>query len=249
MTFWDHLDELRGTLLRSLLAVFSFMCLGLVFRDFMFEKIILAPTRSDFFVYRWFPLQSTLQIVNLDISGQFMVHMRCAIMLGVVLGFPCIIYELWKFIAPALYPGEKRGVRKAFVMGSSLFYFGVAVGYFILLPVCLSFFQGYTVSADVTNSFSLQSYIAMFGSMVLLIGLVFEFPMLILALSYIGIVNREMLRKGRKYALVAVLVVAAFITPADLGSMIIVSVPLYGLYEMSILFCKKEDDTEEKTEE
>lgn len=238
MTFWDHLEELRGTLVRSLLAVFFMMVIGLVFRDFLFEKIILAPTRADFPVYGLFPLVHSLQIVNLEISGQFMVHMRCAMMLGIVLAFPYIIWEIWRFVAPALYEGEKKGVVKAFVMGSGLFYFGVAVGYFILLPVCLSFFQGYTVSDSVANSFSLQSYISMFGSMVLLIGIVFEFPMLIMALSAMGVVDRQMLQKGRKWAIVAVLVVAALITPADLGSMLIVSVPLYGLYELSILFCK-----------
>lgn len=238
MTFWDHLDELRGTIIRSLLAVFVMMVIGLIFRDFLFENIILPPTRASFPVYRWFSLKSDISIVNLEISGQFMVHMRCAMMLGLVIAFPYIVYELWKFIAPALYDNEKKGVGGAFILGSSLFYFGVAVGYFVLLPVCLSFFMDYTVSDSVTNSFSLQSYISMFGSMVLLIGLVFEFPMLVMALSAMGVVDRAMLRKGRKYALVAVLVVAAFITPADIGSMLIVSFPLYALYELSILFCK-----------
>ncbi len=247
MTFWDHLEELRGTLIRSLLAVFVMMCIGFIFRDFLFEKIILLPASKEFFVYRWFRLAESVDIVNLEVAGQFTVHMRCAMMLGFVLAFPYILWEIWRFVAPALYPGEKKGTAKAFVLGSALFYFGVAVGYFILLPVCLSFFQGYTVSDSVTNTFSLQSYISLFGSMVLVIGLVFEFPMLIMALSAIGIVDRSLLRKGRKWALVAVLVVAAFITPADLGSMIIVSVPLYGLYELSILFCEKEkrEDAEE----
>lgn len=220
------------------MAVFCMMLIGLIFRDFLFEKIILAPSRADFVTYRWFQLPHNLQIVNLEISGQFMVHIRCAMMLGFVLAFPVVLWEIWKFVAPALYSNEKRGVSSAFFLGSMLFYLGVAVGYFVLMPVCLSFFQGYTVSADVTNSFSLQSYISLFGSMVLVIGLVFEFPMLILALSTMGVVDRAILRKGRKYAIVAVLLVAAFITPADLGSMIIVSIPLYGLYELSILFCK-----------
>lgn len=240
MTFWDHLEELRGTLIRSLLAVFVMACIGLVFRDFLFEKIILAPSRSSFPLYRFFPLDHDVNIVNLEISGQFMVHMRCAMMLGLVLSFPYVIWELWRFIAPALYPEEKKGTASAFCLGSVLFYAGVAVGYFILMPVCLSFFQDYTVSDSISNTFSLQSYISLFGSMVLMIGLVFEFPMLIMALSAIGIVNRQMLRKGRRYAIVAVLVVAALVTPADLGSMIIVSLPLYALYELSIFFCKEE---------
>lgn len=241
MTFWDHLEELRGTLLRSLSAVFIVMCSGFVLRDFLFEKIILAPASGDFVTYRLFSHSQGISIVNLDIAGQFMVHIRCAMMAGIVIAFPYVLWELWRFVAPALYPREKKGASRAFITGGVLFYIGVTVGYFVLLPLCLSFFQGYTVSDSITNSFSLQSYISMFGSMVLMIGLVFEFPMLIMILSAMGIVNRGLLRKGRRYAVVAVMVLAAFATPADLGSMIIVSVPLYGLYELSILFCKNEE--------
>lgn len=240
MSFWDHLEELRGTIIRSLSAVVAMTAFGLVFRNELFDKIILAPTSSDFFIYRWFRVSQDIRIVNLDISGQFLVHLRASLMGGIVLAFPYVLWEIWKFICPALYKEEKAGVMKAFGFSSLLFYFGVAVGYFILLPVCLSFFYGYSVSDSISNTFSLQSYMSMFGSMVLLIGIVFEFPMLILALSSLGIVSREMLQKGRKYAIVAVLIVSALITPADLGSMLIVSLPLYLLFELSILFCKKE---------
>lgn len=247
MTFWDHLEELRGTLIRSLIALCVMMVVGLVFRNFLFEKIILLPAKSDFFIYRWFHLAHDIQIVNLEISGQFIVHLRASLMLSVVLSCPYLIWELWKFISPALYPEEKQGVGKAFLLSSSLFYLGVAVGYFILLPVCLAFFQGYTVSDNVANTFSLQSYMSMFGSMVLLIGIVFEFPILIMILSEMGVLDSEMLKKGRRYAIVAVLIVAAVITPADLGSMVIVSIPLYGLYELSILFCKNGENKQEAT--
>lgn len=240
LSFWDHLDALRGTLVRSLLAVCIMTVIGLVFRNFLFDRVILAPACGDFFIYRWFPMQSDVNIVNLEISGQFMVHLRVSLMLGLVIAFPYIVWEIWRFIAPALYDSEKRGVSKAFLMSGALFYLGILVGYFILLPVCLSFFQGYTVSESISNTFSLQSYISLFGSMVLVIGLVFEFPVLIMALSSVGILTRQMLKKGRKYALVAVLILAAAVTPADLGSMILVSIPLYGLYELSILFSKKE---------
>lgn len=238
MTFWDHLEELRGTLTRSLLAVFLMMIPAFIFKDFLFD-VIMAPTRASFPVYRWFPMASDLNIVNLEISGQFMVHMRTAAMMGVIVAFPYIIFELWRFVAPALYPKEKKSVGSAFVLGTMLFYMGVTVGYFILMPVCLSFFQGYSISDSVANSFSLQSYISLVASTVLMIGLVFEFPMLIMVLSSIGVVNRSILKKGRKYALVAVLVVAALITPADPGSMIIAAVPLYALYELSILCCRQ----------
>lgn len=222
MSFWDHLEALRGTLIRSLLAVFVMTCVGLCFRNFLFEKVILLPADG-------------LKIVNLEISGQFMVHLRCSMLAGVVLAFPYILWELWLFIAPALYPHEKSKAGKAFCVGTLLFYAGVAVGYFILLPVCLRFFREYTVSGSVTNTFSLQSYISMFVSLVIVMGLVFELPMLIALLKSLGIVDRKTLREGRKYAIVAVLILAAFITPADLASMLIVSVPLYALYELGII--------------
>ena len=244
MSFLDHLDVLRGSIIRSLLAVLLLMIVGLSFREILFDKLILLPSKPDFVTYRWFHLNQPIQIVNLDISGQFMVHLRASLMLGLVLGFPYIIFEAWKFIAPALYPNEKKGVGGAFLLSSLLFYVGVAIGYFILLPVCLAFFQGYTVSDAITNSFSLGSYMSMFGSMVLMIGLIFEFPVLIMILSRIGVVGRTMLRKGRKYALVIIMILSALITPADLGSMIIVTIPLYGLYELSILFCRKEETNE-----
>lgn len=220
------------------------MCSGFVFREFLFERIILAPASADFPAYRLFGSGHGIRIVNLEIAGQFMVHIRCAMMAGIVVAFPYILWELWRFIAPALYPREKKGTSRAFILGGFLFYTGVCVGYFVLMPICLSFFQGYTVSDSITNSFSLQSYISMFGSMVLMVGLVFEFPMLIMVLSAMGIVNRGLLRKGRRYAVVAVLLLSAFVTPADLGSMIIVAVPLYGLYELSILFCRNDEEKE-----
>lgn len=251
MTFWDHLSELRGTFVRSLLAVLVMTSLGLVFRDFVFDKIILRPMSGDFFIYRWFKAPSELNLVNLEISGQFMVHLRISMMLGLVLSFPYIVWEIWKFVAPALYPHEVKGVAKAFGVSSLLFYMGAAVGYFILLPVCLTFFQNYQVSGAVLNTFSLQSYISLFGSMVILLGLVFEFPILIWILAGMGIVDKAMLRKGRRFAVVLVMLVAALITPADLGSMVIVALPLYMLYEVSVIFCpdKAEDHEEDNDEE
>ena len=237
MTFWDHLDELRGTLIRSFAAVLVLTSIGLVFRDWLFA-VIMAPTKTGFFIHSFLRLPQDIDVVNLEISGQFMTHLRASLMLGFVASFPYILWELWKFIAPALYDKEKRGVRKAFLLSSGLFYCGVAVGYFILLPVCLAFFQGYTVSDSVLNQFSLSSYMSMFFSMVVLIGIVFEFPVLIMILSSMGILTAGTLKSGRKYAFVVILILSALVTPADIGSMIIVAVPLYALYELSILLSK-----------
>ena len=148
--------------------------------------------------------------------------------------------EIWKFVSPALYAGEKRALRLAFLLSTVLFYLGVLVGYFVVLPLCLQFFINYTVSTAVVNTISLGSYMSMFTSMVLLNGLVFEFPTVMLALSRLGVVDRAALRRGRKYAFVAILIVAALITPADPVSMFVLAIPMYLLYEFSILLCSSQ---------
>ena len=241
MSFWDHLDVLRGTLFRSVLAVFLLSFIFLFARDRLFG-IVLWPSQPDFILYRRMGTDFSMSLINTDVSAQFFVHLRMALLCGVVLAFPYIIYELWKFIAPALYENEKRAVRGAFGLAGVLFYLGMLVGYFIVLPVCLLFFMNYSVSDAVVNTISLNSYISMFISMVFLIGLVFEFPTVAAVLSRLGILTRSMLRKSRRHAFVAILALSAIITPSDPVSMIVLAVPLYALYEFSILICK--DKTE-----
>jgi len=162
------------------------------------------------------------------------------VVLGFVLSFPVVVWEIWKFIAPALYEREKVAVRGAFLFSGFLFYIGIAVGYLLVLPFALNFFQSYSVSDSVVNSISLKSYVSMFMSLVLMFGIVFQFPAVIAALSHMGMVSRSDLRGGRKYALVAVLVLSAIITPADPLSMMIAAAPLYILYEVSIIVCSKD---------
>ena len=178
-----------------------------------------------------------MQLINTEVSAQFFVHLKVSFICGLVIAFPYIIYEIWKFIAPALYDNEMRSVRKAFLGSALLFYAGVATGFCLIVPVTLSFFQGYTVSDAIANTITLNSYISMFSSMVILFGIVFEFPVLIAILSNMGIVTREMLTKYRKHAFVGVLIVAAVITPADPFSMLIAAAPLYLLYELSVIVC------------
>lgn len=238
MTFWDHLDELRGTIIRSLLAVLLISLLGFAFKDLLF-RVVLAPAESGFVVYRLLGWDFSMDLINIEITAQFFVHLKAALAAGLVLGFPYVIWEVWKFLRPALYEGEVRSVRSAFLLSSLLFYLGVLVGYYAVLPVCLQFFVNYTVSPGVPNTISLGSYMSMFVSMVLLIGIVFEFPAVMAALSHIGILDRSMLRKGRKYAAVAVMVLSALITPSDPFSMLVLAFPLYGLYELGILLCRR----------
>lgn len=241
MTFWDHLDVLRGTLFRSALAIVCTGVILLCFKGFLFDDVVLAPTRPDFWLYRWMHLPFSMALINTDISAQFFIHLKVSFICGFIISFPYVCYEIWMFVAPALYPSEKCSVRKAFGFASVLFYIGLAIGYYLILPITLNFFQGYTVSDEVLNTITIDSYISMFMSMVLLFGIVFEFPVLIAVLNRMGIVTRDSLRKYRRYAVVAILIVAAIITPADPFSMLIAAAPLYLLYELSVLVCVKKD--------
>ena len=240
MSFWDHLDVLRGTLFRSVLALVLVSLVFLAIPERLF-KAVLWPTTPDFVLYDWLGLDFSMFLINIEVSAQFFVHLKVSLIVAAIVAFPYIIWEIWKFIAPALYENEKKAVRKAFGMSSFLFYLGVAVGYFVVLPVCLMFFMNYTVSDTVQNTISLSSYISLFTSMVFLIGLLFEFPTVVLVLSHLGILTRGQLRKFRKSAFVVILVLSALITPSDPFSMFVLSIPLYGLYEFSILMCKKDD--------
>lgn len=237
MSFWDHLDVLRGTLFRSALSVLLVSIVMFCFKNFLFEKIVLAPSRPDFFLYKILGGNVSMQLINTEVSAQFFVHLKVSFICGFVIAFPYVIYEIWKFIAPALYDNEMRSVRKAFLGSALLFYAGVATGFCLIFPVTLSFFQGYTVSDTIANTVTLNSYISMFSSMVILFGIVFEFPVLIAILSNMGIVTKDTLKKYRKYAFVGVLIVAAIITPADPFSMLIAAAPLYLLYELSVFVC------------
>ena len=238
MSFWDHLEALRGTLFRSVLAVVALSLLFLFIPGPLF-KAVLWPAGADFILYRLLGMDFSISLINTELTAQFFTHMKVAVLCGVVLSFPYLVYEIWRFISPALYEHEKKPVGRAFGISSGLFYLGVCMGYFIVLPVCLVFFMNYHVSEAVTNTITLGSYMSLFTSMVFLVGLLFEFPTVILALSSLGLVTREQLRGARKYAFVVVLVLAALITPSDPVSMMVLALPLYGLYEFSILLCKK----------
>ena len=239
MSFWDHLEVLRGTIVRSALSVLLFAVIVFCFRTFVFGTIVFGPLDNSFIVYRWMKLPLDVSLINVNVTAQFMVHMKESVLIGFILSFPYICFEIWRFVAPALYEREKKPVRASFLGGGLLFYVGILVGYYIILPLALHFFLTYNVSDIVQNTITLDSYISIFNSTVLAMGIVFEFPMLIVILSSLGIIRRSTLRKYRKHALVGVLVVAALVTPADPLSMLIAAVPLWLLFELSVLLCKK----------
>lgn len=240
MTFWDHLDVLRKSIIRIAVALIGVTVVLFFFKDFLFGDVVLAPSESSFWLYRVLGLDFSLQLVNIEVAAQFMIHMKVTFVCALILTFPYIVYELWSFVAPALYENERKAIRGAFTFASALFYTGLAVGYMLIFPLMINFFAGYQVTPDVPNTFSLSSYISLFSSTVLIFGIVFQFPTLIAILSALGIVTREGLRQYRRHAVCAVVVLAALITPSgDPFSLLVVTVPLYVLYEFSILICKR----------
>lgn len=265
MTFWEHLDELRKVLFHSLGATLVAMVVIFILKNFVFDGIILAPLNNDFILYRGFnsllslmglsPLDDfNMELVNIDLAAQFFIHIKISFFLGLVVVAPYIFYELWSFLRPALYPNEKNAIKQSFGFAAILFYTGVLVGYFLVFPLTLRFLGTYQVSVTVANQIALQSYISTFISLIFIMGLVFEMPVLAALLSRLGIINKQMLRKYRKHAFIVLLILAAIITPSgDAFTLFAVDLPLYALYEVSIAVCKSapeedEDDAEDKEE-
>lgn len=235
MTFWDHLDVLRGVLLRCAAAFLVCSVGAFLFKEQLFDGVVFAPLRGNFPLYRMTGTGFSLSLVNIGITSQLFVHMRVAAVAGLLVSMPYILFELWRFVAPALYEKERKRARAAFLSASVLFYAGVAFSYFFILPLTLVFFGSYSVSEAVTNTISLDSYISLFAALTLLMGLVFEFPALVAVMAKIGIVSREGMVRYRRHAVVGIVVVAALIAPGDPVSLAVVTAPLYLLYELSIL--------------
>ena len=171
MSFWDHLEDLRRSIIHVVLALVGTTVVLFLFKNLLFDGIVLAPSDGDFWLYKLLRVNFSLSLVNLDVAAQFMIHMKVTFLAALVVVFPYIIYEVWKFIVPALYENERKAVRRAFGLASGLFYLGVVVGYFVIFPVMLHFFANYQVSASIPNTFSLTSYISLLLSTVLAFGL------------------------------------------------------------------------------
>ena len=250
MSFWGHLEVLRGVLWR-IVAITAAIAVGLfIGMHWIFDNVILAPCNSNFPLYQFFDYilantiggaseQFQVTLINIKLASQFYIHISTSCWLALTIAFPFIIYQLWGFISPALYENEKRGVKSAFFFGNIMFYLGIAVGYYLVFPLTLRFLGTYQVSSEVANQISLQSYISMFTWMILIMGVVFEMPSLAAILSRLGILTRNFLKKYRRHAFVVLLMMAAFITPSgDPFTLMAVGLPLYGLYELSILVCR-----------
>jgi len=248
MTFFDHLEELRWHIIRGGLAVVVFATVAFSFKEFLFDHVIFGPKKLDFWTYRMFcSIADKIHspdlcikkfgfiIQNTELAGQFSIHFMVAIFAGIILGFPYLLWELWRFISPALKAKEKKYSTGLIGAGSLLFLSGVIFGYYIIFPLTINFLGGYTVSEEIINQVTLDSYISMLLTLTLATGVTFELPILAYFLSQMGILTPKLMRKYRRYAIVGILILAAVITPSpDIMTQLIVSTPLFILYELSI---------------
>lgn len=248
MSFLGHLEELRWHLVRSTTVVFIFAVVLFVFREEIYNNFIIAHTHSDFVTYKFFcqvfgaigiessfcDIQIPSKLQALSLTQQLMSSLWVSMVLGVILAFPYLLWEMWRFIAPGLHKTERRKSKGFLFIASFLFFIGVAFSYYVIMPMSVSFFYGYQISDNIINNFTLDSYISLFTNTMLGISLVFELPVVIYFLSKLGLITPEFLRKYRKHSLVLVLILSAIITPPDVASQIIVSIPILILYEIGI---------------
>ena len=257
MSFWDHLEVLRWAVFRSACVLMVIMIGTFIAMPYIFDRFILAPTNNDFFTYRWLNAigrgivklspDFDVQIININVASQFMTHISTSISLAAVIAFPYFIWEIWRFIEPALFEDEVKHLKPAFLGGTLMFYVGCAIGYMLVFPFTFRFLVEYNLSPNITNQINLQSYIDNFTMLILVMGIVFEMPLLAWLLSLFGILKKSFLHKNKKHAIVILLISAAIITPSgDPFTLMLVFIPLYVLYELSILVVR--DKTKKEAE-
>lgn len=249
MSFLDHLEALRWHLMRSAIVIVTLSLIWFFMKELLFDGILLAPKNPNFPTYRIlchlsekFNMGDDLcvkvipfSLIATDISSQFTTHMWLAFVAGMVTGFPYLVWELWRFIKPALHKHERQYARGIVFYTSFLFLTGIAFGYYIITPMTVNFLGSYQVSAEVQNMISLDSFISTVSTMTLITGIVFELPIVVYFLTKIGFLSPSFMREYRRHAIVVILIVAAVITPtSDATTLLMVSIPLYFLYEISI---------------
>ncbi len=250
MSFFDHIDAFRGHIVRSVIAVLVLSIIAFFNKYLMFDVILFGPMHTDFWTYEMlcelshrftnsdeFCIKEMgFTLSNISMSGQFSEHIFISFITGIILAFPFILWELWKFIKPALSKKETRYARGLVFFSSTLFFIGILFGYFLLSPLSINFLGSYKVSELVSNEINLDSYVSFIATLTFATGLIFEMPILVYFLAKIGILTSAWMRKSRRYAIVVILILAAVLTPSpDIASMVLMFIPLYSLYEVSIL--------------
>jgi sec-independent protein translocase protein TatC len=253
MSFLDHLEELRGHLIKATLAVLIFASVAFICKDIVFKTILFGPAKVNFVTYNGLCnlskalgmdeslciTEMPFEIQSRTLAGQFSAHIWVSITFGFIIAFPFVIYQFWKFISPGLHRNERKTSRGFIFSASFLFFLGVFFGYYIICPLSINFLGSYSVAEEIHNDFDLDSYISLVRASTLASGLIFELPIIIYFLTKVGLVTPEFLKKNRKVALVIVLIVSAVITPPDIASQVIVAIPVLILYEVSIVISKR----------
>ena len=252
MSFLEHLEELRWHIIRSLAAIFVFAVIAFLAKDIVFGKIILGPSRADFWTYQMFCKIGHLTgtdafcidslpfiIQNRKMTAQFTLHLTSSFVIGLILAFPYAFWELWRFVKPGLYPREKKVSRGAVFFVSLLFISGVLFGYFIITPISINFLSHYQLDPSISNEIDLSSYISTLMMLVLASGLMFQLPVVVFFLTKAGIITPEILITYRKHAVIVILILSALLTPPDVVSQILMAFPLLFLYQISIFISKR----------
>jgi sec-independent protein translocase protein TatC len=249
MSFLGHLDALRWHLMRSAMVIVVLAISGFFFKDFLFDTILFGPKTPTFPTFRFMCWLSNslgwgdklcvknvdFKLVNYELSGQFTTHMMVSFIAGFIVALPYFLWEIWTFIKPALYEKERTYAKGIVFYTTSLFIIGILFGYFVIVPLSVNFLANYRVSESVGSFISLDSYISTVSTVTLISGVIFELPMVIYFLTKMGIITAKFMRQYRRHAVVIILIVAAIITPtSDATTLMLVSIPLYGLYEISI---------------
>lgn len=258
MSFLDHLEELRWHLIRSLISIVVFGIVVFLFKDLVFDKIILAPKKPGFLTYQFFCNLSEatcfnppeFKIMPRELGEEFFTHIKVSIWLGIILSFPYLFWEMWKFIKPGLYPNEQKAARGMVFICSFLFLAGVLFGYFVISPFAITFLAGYSVSSEVMSSPTLASYVSYMTMFTIPTGLIFELPIVVFFLSKIGLITPQFMRRYRRHSIIIILIIAALITPPDIVTQFLIGIPIFILYEVSILISQKvyKDDEKKKEE-
>ena len=241
MTFWDHLDELRSVIIRVLVVTVVAAAVAFCLKEELFA-IVLAPRTSEFITFKLMGVEPfSIHLMNIGLTEQFLIHMKTAFYAGILVASPYIIYLLFRFVSPALYDNERKYATALVGSGYLMFMLGTLLNYFLIFPLTVKFLGTYQVSEDVANMLTLQSYMDTLLMMCLVMGIVFELPVVSWLLGKMGLINASMMKTWRRHAIVTILIVSAIITPTtDAFTLFIVALPIWLLYEVSIFIVKNE---------
>lgn len=261
MAFTDHIEELRWHLIRSVAVIILSAIIVFFNIEWIFTKVILGPAQSDFLSYKFLCQLGKLikvdvlclgdmqiQFQNTELSGQFMMSLSASMMIGFILAFPYVFWEIWKFIKPALKPSELKYARGIVFWSSLLFFMGVLFAYYVIAPFTINFFANYQLSPQFKNIITIANYYESMSDLVLGLGIVFELPVVVFFLSRIGLLKPQLMRDKRKYAFIIILILAAVITPPDWFSIWLVTIPLVILYEIAIKISERANNDRRKKE-